>query len=69
MNKTALKNITIRNIDGEEFKEKYGFKCPVGVRGRNSDNNLYFEKIGWKVEQPVHNGLEKTYQWINNLVK
>ena len=62
------KNITIKNIDGEEFREKYGFKCPVGVRGRNSDNNLYFEKIGWKVNQPLYNGIEKTYLWINNLV-
>jgi nucleoside-diphosphate-sugar epimerase len=62
------KNITIKNIDGEEFKEKYGFKCPVGVRGRNSDNTLYFEKIGWKVNQPLYNGMEKTYLWINNLV-
>ena len=61
-------NITIKNIGGEEFKEKYGFKCPVGVRGRNSDNNLYFEKIGWKVNQPLYDGIEKTYLWINNLV-
>ena len=62
------KNITIKNIGGEEFKEKYGFKCPVGVRGRNSDNNLYFEKIGWKVNQPLYDGVEKTYLWINKLV-
>jgi nucleoside-diphosphate-sugar epimerase len=62
------KNITIKNIGGEEFKEKYGFKCPVGVRGRNSDNNLYFKKIGWKVNQPLYDGIEKTYLWINNLV-
>jgi len=62
------KNITIKNIDGEEFKEKYGFKCPVGVRGRNSDNTLYFDKIGWKVNQPLYDGMEKTYLWINKLV-
>jgi len=63
------KNLTIKNISGEEFKEKYGFKCPVGVRGRNSDNNLYFEKIGWRVNQPLYTGVEKTYTWINSLVK
>ena len=33
---------------GEEFKSKYGFNCPVGVRGRNSDNKL-FKEIGWEV--------------------
>jgi hypothetical protein len=62
------KNISIKNINGEDFKQKYGFKCPVGVKGRNSDNSLYFEKIGWKVNQPLIKGIEKTYQWINNLV-
>lgn len=59
------KNILIHNISGEEFLGKYGFKCPVGVRGRNSDNKLYREKIGWEVSQPLIVGLEKTYEWIN----
>jgi nucleoside-diphosphate-sugar epimerase len=59
------KNIIIENIDGEEFIDKYGFKCPLGVRGRNSDNKLYREKIGWEVSQPLIIGLEKTYKWIN----
>jgi nucleoside-diphosphate-sugar epimerase len=44
------KNIKITNIDGDEFKLKYGFKCPIGVRGRNSDNKLY--------------RMVKTYEWI-----
>jgi len=59
------KNITINNIFGGTFEEKYGFKCPVGVRGRNSDNKLYKEKIGWEVSDPLINGMEKTYNWIN----
>lgn len=62
------KNITIKNIQGDDFELKYGFKCPVGVRGRNSDNKLYYEKIGWKVTQPLSVGIEKTFQWINKLV-
>jgi GDP-D-mannose 3',5'-epimerase len=62
------KKIKIKNIDGEAFKEKYGFKCPVGVRGRNSDNKLYQEKIGWSVGEPLYIGMEKTYKWINGLV-
>lgn len=62
------KNIRINNLGGEDFKEKYGFNCPVGVRGRNSDNKLFYEKIGWKVNQPLINGMEKTFQWINKLV-
>jgi nucleoside-diphosphate-sugar epimerase len=37
---------------------------PEGVRGRNSDNTLYKEKIGWEVSQPLVEGVEKTYSWI-----
>jgi nucleoside-diphosphate-sugar epimerase len=63
------KNITIKNLEGEEFREKYGFKCPVGVRGRNSDNKLYKEKIGWETTQPLQTGMEKTFEWINKQIK
>jgi len=62
------KNININNIYGEEFFKKYGHKCPVGVRGRNSDNKLYKEKIGWSVNQPLSYGMKKTYEWINKLI-
>jgi nucleoside-diphosphate-sugar epimerase len=64
----ANKNITIKNIDGDEFKAKYGFKCPTGVRGRNSDNTLYKEKIGWEPILPLIEGIKKTYEWINQQV-
>jgi len=63
------KEIYIRNIGGEEFKQKYGYKCPIGVRGRNSDNKLYQEKIGWVVSEPLYEGMKKTFKWINGLVK
>lgn len=62
--KLSGKNITIKNIYGDEFIEKYGHKCPTGVKGRNSDNKLYREKIGWSVSEPLIKGLEKTYNWI-----
>jgi len=62
------KNITIKNIAGEEFKSKYGFKCPVGVRGRNSDNRLYKEKMGWEVSMPLIEGMSTTFNWINQQV-
>ena len=58
------KDLTIKNIDGVEFKEKYGFECPIGVNGRNSDNTLYFDKMGWVVSQPLIIGMGKTYEWI-----
>jgi nucleoside-diphosphate-sugar epimerase len=62
------KNITIKNIGGKDFEDKYGFKCPIGVQGRNSDNKLYEEKVGWVVSEPLVSGMEKTYKWINNQV-
>jgi hypothetical protein len=65
----AKKEITVKNIAGEEFKGKYGFNCPVGVRGRNSDNKMFREKIGWEVSQPLRVGMEKTYAWIAEQVE
>ena len=58
------KNISIENIQGSDFENKYGFKCPVGVRGRNSDNKLYKSKMGWEPNQPLKNGMIHTYNWI-----
>ena len=63
------KNVKIHNIDGDEFRNKYGFPCPVGVRGRNSDNDLIREKLGWDYSQPLREGMEKTYKWINQQVE
>jgi nucleoside-diphosphate-sugar epimerase len=63
------KDINIENISGDEFKNKYGFKCPVGVRGRNSDNKLYKEKMNWEPSQSLQEGIIKTYVWINEQVK
>jgi len=63
------KRVIIYNIDGEDFKNKYGFQCPLGVRGRNSDNTLYREKIGWSPSQPLIEGMRKTYKWIYKQVE
>lgn len=60
------KNLGIYNIQGEDFFDKYGHKCPIGVNGRNSDNTLYEEKIGWKPTQPLIEGMRRTYQWIED---
>jgi len=62
------KNIFIKNIYGDEFNKKYGFKCPTGVRGRNSDNKLYFEKMGWLPSQSLKDGIKKTFNWITQVI-
>jgi GDP-D-mannose 3',5'-epimerase len=60
----SCKKIKINNLGGQDFIDKYGFNCPTGVRGRNSDNKLYREKIGWEVSLPLKEGMIKTYTWI-----
>lgn len=60
------KDLEIYNIQGEEFENKYGFPTPIGVMGRNSDNDLYFSKINWKPSQPLRVGMEKTFSWIQS---
>ena len=56
-------------LDGQEFIDKYGFECPLGVKGRNSHNKLYIEKVGWETQQTLENGMISTYSWIKNQVE
>jgi len=51
------KVVHVKHVDG-----------PIGVRGRNSDNNLIKEKLNWSPTQPLYDGLIKTYKWINSKV-
>lgn len=62
------KDIKINNLDGQDFIDKYGFPCPLGVRGRNSDNKLYKEKLGWEPTMTLREGMAKTFEWINEQV-
>lgn len=66
--KASGKNIKIENIYGEEFEKKYGYKCPIGVMGRNSDNRLYIEKMGREYDRPLYDGIKRTFDWINHQV-
>ena len=63
------KDIKIKNIEGREFIDKYGFECPLGVKGRNSHNKLFKEKVGWEPTEPLIKGMEKTFNWINKQVR
>ena len=53
--------------------EKNHIDGPLGVRGRNSNNDLIREKLNWDYVQSLRLGIEKTYNWIfeqvnNNVV-
>ena len=56
--KVAGKTITKKHIDG-----------PLGVRGRNSNNDLIREKLGWDYSQTLEEGISKTYNWIDQQIK
>ena len=58
---------TVAGIAGKRIQKKH-IEGPLGVRGRNSDNNLIQEKLGWAPSQPLSVGLEKTYSWIKSQV-
>ncbi len=58
------KDIKIYNIDGQDFIDKYGFPCPIGVNGRNSHNKLFNENLNWESTLNLKDGMEKTYGWI-----
>jgi nucleoside-diphosphate-sugar epimerase len=52
------KEVVIKNIDVPQ----------LGVRGRNSDNTLIKEELGWSPTQPLKVGIKKAYSWINKQV-
>jgi nucleoside-diphosphate-sugar epimerase len=62
------KELKINNIEGQEFKDKYGFECPLGVNGRNSHNKLFKTHMGWEPTLKLYEGMEKTYKWISKQV-
>jgi nucleoside-diphosphate-sugar epimerase len=53
----------IMRIAGKRLEKRH-IPGPLGVRGRNSDNRLIREKLGWAPSQPLVEGLETTYAWI-----
>jgi len=56
--KVAGKKLSLHHIEG-----------PLGVRGRNSDNRMIGEKLGWKPSQSLIDGLSLTYEWIDKQVR
>jgi GDP-D-mannose 3',5'-epimerase len=55
---------TVEEIAGVQLKRRYNLDAPKGVRGRNSDNTLIRERLGWEPSTPLAVGLEKTFAWI-----
>jgi GDP-D-mannose 3',5'-epimerase len=59
----------VERIAGIEVKRNYNLSAPRGVRGRNSDNTMIRERLGWEPSVPLSEGLEKTYRWVFDQVR
>ena len=55
---SAKKQVSIKHIDG-----------PLGVRGRNSNNEIIRNVLGWDYEYTLQKGIDKTYDWIESQIK
>ena len=58
----------IMEVGGKSVQIKH-IPGPLGVRGRNSDNRLIQEKLGWAPNAPLRQGLEQTYRWIRSQIE
>jgi GDP-D-mannose 3', 5'-epimerase len=54
----------VEEIAGIELKRNYKLDAPQGVRGRNSDNALILDRLGWEPSITLQDGMERTYRWI-----
>lgn len=54
----------VEEIAGIKLKRHYNLKAPKGVNGRNSDNTLIKNYLGWEPNTRLRDGMEKTYRWI-----
>jgi nucleoside-diphosphate-sugar epimerase len=56
----------VEEIAGIKVHRRYDLDAPKGVRGRNSDNTLILERLGWEPSVSLKAGLEQTYRWIHD---
>ena len=55
----------VEGIAGVKLERNHKLDAPLGVRGRNSDNTLIRERLGWEPSITLEDGLAKTYAWIH----
>jgi nucleoside-diphosphate-sugar epimerase len=54
----------VSDIAGKKLKKRHDPSKPQGVRGRNSDNTLLNQVLGWEPQIDLEQGLKITYKWI-----
>jgi GDP-D-mannose 3', 5'-epimerase len=59
---------TAAKVANKKVENKHILDAPLGVRGRNSNNDLIREKLGWDYQQTLEEGIHKTYHWISEQI-
>lgn len=59
----------VGQIAGKTFSRKYLLDAPMGVRGRNSSNDLIRRELGWDYNMSLAEGLSRTYAWIHSQIQ
>ena len=59
---------TASRVSGKVVKRKHKLDAPLGVRGRNSNNDVVRRELGWDYEQTLEEGIRKTYNWIEEQI-
>ena len=58
----------VERVAGVTLKREYDLDAPQGVRGRNSDNTLIADRLGWAPSVSLEDGLAATYAWVHDQV-
>jgi len=56
----------VEAIAGIKLNRQHNLDAPKGVNGRNSDNTLIKQYLGWAPDTRLRDGMEKTYAWIHD---
>jgi nucleoside-diphosphate-sugar epimerase len=59
---------TAAKISGKVVQKRHKLDAPLGVRGRNSNNDLIRKELGWDYSQTLEEGIRKTYNWISEQI-
>ena len=59
---------TAAKVAGKDVQKMHKLDAPLGVRGRNSNNDLIRKELGWDYSQILEEGIRKTYEWIKEQI-
>jgi len=59
---------TAAKVAGKDVQKMHKLDAPLGVRGRNSNNDVVRKELGWDYSQSLEEGIRKTYEWIEEQI-